>query len=335
MKTLLAAAMVLLATAALAEPEEREFEVKRLDIEAPDGRIAATTKGFVTLEHVKTGERIVHRDRDGKEVAELARTDRPVESWWVAPDGGTVAYLGADDKVIIQVVSAESAETEPFFDGTVSFSSNGRRIAFRTETSIVARDVAPKGWRVEIPASQVAEGPLWSGDGKSLVVIGGELKAMKGAPESPPDAVYFCDPFAEKPEWKQLFRSEGAPISHLGTDPSDRRAAFIDMSDSRGKLRLYDLDQGQIRVHHGFSGTRSISFTPGGDLLMAFNTQNGRNGAMLIGRADSELISIPSGALRETHDDVLVAASASGRDIWLVIHPEGKETTKVVRVTQK
>ena len=97
----------------------------------------------------------------------------------------------------------------------------------------------------------------------------------------------------------------------------------------------FDLDKGEIRVLHNLQGSRNLSFMPGGDLLLTYESSRGESGAILVGRADFRLHPIPFVPLSNLPDDVLGAACAAGRDIWLVIHPRGKETLKVVRVTPK
>lgn len=339
MKKRLIPGLFLLAGAAVAERAAREFEVKRLDVAAPDGRIVATSKGFVVLERGNDGDRIVHRHRDGKELEELAKADGVIDRWWAAPDGGAVVVLRGVNKLSIHVTGHKddpaAGEPEYLLAGDIAFAPEGRRMAFRSGDQVVARDTTPKGWRVEIPSSGVLEGPLWSGDGKLLIAISGKSSVRNGVLESNPNAVEWCDPKAEKPEWKKLFSSAGGTVAHLAADLKGRRVAFVEQKNG-WKLRLFDLDKGELDVLDESGGTRSLGFTAGGDVLVTADTRAGRVEAWLIG-------TVRGGTMRGVSrdrvgdfpdEDVEMAASAAG-DIWLVTRMQGKQDRKVVRITPK
>ncbi|MCE9582690.1 MAG: hypothetical protein K8T20_09375 [Planctomycetes bacterium] len=337
MRTLLIAGIALLATAAVAERAAREFEVKRLEVASPDGRIVATAKGFVVLERGKAGDRIVHRDRDGKEIAELVNSEGRIDRWWAAPGGGAVACLRGINELSFTVVGApdEPATPEYLLAGDVAFSPDSRRVAFRSGDAVVARDVAPKGWRVEIPASAVLEGPVWSGDGKALVVISGKSSVVNGVLKSHPDAVEWCDPKAEKLEWKKLFHSETGTVAHLAAEPTGRRVAFMETMGG-WKLRLFNLDKGELDVLDESGGTRSLAFTAAGDILVTADTRAGRVEAWLIGTVrGGTMKGVARDRVGDLPDDDVDAASSAAGDIWLVTHAAGKKDMSVVRVTPK
>mgnify|MGYP001559143452 FL=1 len=334
---MLIAGTVLLASSAVAEREARTFEMKSLDVAAPDGRIVATTKGFVALERGKDGDRIVHRNRDGKEIDELLNLEARVGRWWAAPDGSSAVVLEGVNvlSLWLPAVVGGFARPEHLLAGDVAYSPDGKRIAFRSGDQVVARDAMPKGWRVEIPASPVLEGPLWSGDGASLVAVTGKSSVVNGVLKSSPDSVEWCDPRAEKPEWKKLFHSEGGTIAHLAADLSGRRVAFVEIKDG-WKLRLLDLDKGELDVLDESGGTRSVVFTPAGDLLLTADTRSGRVEAWLIGTVrGGTKRGVSRDRVAELPDADVVAASAAAGDLWFVTHTAGSKDFKVVRVTPK
>jgi len=329
--------IVLLASAAIAERDARTFEVKRLEVAAPDGRIVATSKGFVALERGKDGDRIVHRNRDGKEIDEFMNSEARVGRWWAAPDGSSAVALEGVNvlSLWLPAVVGGFAKPEYLLAGDVTYSPDGKRIAFRSGDQIVARDAMPKGWRVEIPASSVLEGPLWSGDGASLVAVTGKSSVVNGVLKSSPDAVEWCDPKAGKPEWKQLFRSENGTIAHLAAALTGRRVAFVELKGG-WKLRLFDLDKGELDVLDESGGTRSVAFTPAGDVLVTADTRAGRVEAWLIGtvRGGTKRY-VPRDRIGELPEDDVDAAVAAAGDFWLVTHSADDTNKKVVRVTPK
>ena len=337
MKKLLIAGIVLFAGAAVAERAAREFDTKPLDVAVPDGRIVATEKGFVVLERGKDGDRIVHRDRDGKEIQEIMNSEARIDRWWAAPDGSAAIVLEGVNVLSMRFAGVVGgfAIPEYLLAGDVAFSPDGKQVAFRSGDQVIARDAMPKGRRVEITASAVLEGPLWSGDGKSLVVISGKSSVVNGVLKSSPDAIEWCDPKAGKPEWKKLFKSEGGTVAHLATDLSGRRVAFVEQKGG-WKLRLFDLDKGELDVLDESGGTRSVAFTPAGEVLVTADTRAGRVEAWLIGTVrGGTKRGVPRDRVGELPDAEVDAAAAAAGDLWFVTHPAGSKEMKVVRVTPK
>jgi hypothetical protein len=335
MKRILIAGLIVMSGAAVAERAARVFVAKPLDVAAPDGRISATPKGFVVLERGKSGDRVVHHDRDGKEIAELAKVEGKIDRWWVSPDGEAAVVLHDVNVLTLHGAAGDFSEPEHLLAGDVAFSPDGKRLAFRTGDKVVARDAARKGWRVEIPGSGVLEGPLWSGDGKSLVVVTGDSSVAGGVLKSSPDTVEWCDPRAEKPEWKKVFKSDGGTVACLASDLTGRRVAFIETKGG-WKLRLYDLDKGELDVLDESGGWRSLAFTPAGDLLATAETRAGRIEAGLIGTVRG---GTKRGVSRDRVGDLpdadIHGAAAGASDFWFVTHTSGVEELKVVRVTPK
>jgi hypothetical protein len=293
----------------------------------------ATARGFVVLEISKESGRIVHRDRDGKEIGELAAFQQRVHDWWAASRGDAAAALLADGKLSISGAETDAPVVEPYFDGEVAVSPNGRRAAFRTESSIVVRDVVPNGRRVEIPTRDVKEGPLWSLDGKTLVTITGGAGSRREDERTSCDAVLVCDPDADKPEWRVLYRSEAASLSCLCADMSNRRVAFVESSTGTVKVRLFDLEMGEIKVSHGMQDVHNLSFAPSGSLLLVFNRQEGGRGTMLFDMSTVEGRVLPRITDPEGREAELLTAATAGRDIWLAVWLAGKDLPEVVRVS--
>jgi hypothetical protein len=125
----------------------------------------------------------------------------------------------------------------------------------------------------------VFEGPVFSGDGKKVLIVTGPVDG--DAPDSPvgaPDTIEECDPFAEKSVWLEVHKMDSGPIRGLCASKGTSKIAFVATKGGKQVLRVVDLSGGASDDLIADMGIGEIAFPAGGKEVLF--TAKGRAGRM-------------------------------------------------------